>query len=78
LGNYINAGITANNLRSVDVEIAQHLLSGAVEASPDLAVWVTMSPEYDPSVDYFKAFINGLSTSPRGFKRRSNLADSGK
>lgn len=78
LGNYINAGITANNLRSVDVGIAQHLLSGAVEASPDLAVWVTTSPEYDPSVDYFKVFINGLSASPRGSKRRTNLAGRGK
>jgi hypothetical protein len=78
VGDYINAGITSHNLRSVDVEIAQHLLSGAVEASRDLAVWVTMSSEYDPSVDYFKVFINGLSASPRGSKRRSNLADRGK
>ncbi|MDB9952673.1 TetR/AcrR family transcriptional regulator [Porticoccaceae bacterium] len=69
LGTYIAEGFEDGTLRKIDVDIAQNVLSGAVEASPELAEWMTDSeiassgPEL--SATYFHLFINGLA-------RRSN------
>ncbi|MDG1164281.1 MAG: hypothetical protein P8N61_02800, partial [Porticoccaceae bacterium] len=61
LGTYIKQGLGDGTLRKTDVDIAQNVLSGAVEASPDLAEWMedTRGPEL--SAAYFHLFINGLS-----------------
>jgi len=48
-------------LRDVDAEIAQHILSGAIEASPDLMEWVKSTNEKQVSKNYLRIFINGLA-----------------
>lgn len=61
LGTYISQGLNDGTLRSIDVDIAQNMLSGAVEASPDLAHWVADTPVSELSAAYFNLFVNGLS-----------------
>lgn len=61
LGAYIREGFEDHTLRNIDADIAQHVLSGAVEASPDLAGRVADSGRRDLSAAYFNLFINGLS-----------------
>ena len=61
LGTHIRQGFADHTLRKIDPEIAQHVLSGAVEASPDIADRVTGSDNHDLSAAYFHVFINGLS-----------------
>jgi hypothetical protein len=61
LGTYISQGFDDGTLRAIDVTIAQNILSGAVEASPDLAHWVTDNQASGLSAAYFNLFINGLS-----------------
>ncbi len=63
LGAYIRQGFDDNTLRKIDAEVAQHLLSGAVEASPDLANWVKDANGPELSAAYFNLFINGLGAS---------------
>ena len=62
LGAYIRQGFEDNTLREIDAEVAQHLLAGAVEASPNLAEWVADANGPELSASYFHLFINGLST----------------
>lgn len=61
LGTHISQGFDDGTLRPIDVDIAQNMLSGAVEASPDLAHWVADTPVSELSAAYFNLFINGLS-----------------
>ncbi len=61
LGTYIKQGFGDGTLRKIDVDIAQNVLSGAVEASPDLAQWIDDARVPELSAAYFNLFINGLS-----------------
>ena len=61
LGTYIAQGFDDSSLRKIDVDIAQNVLSGAVEASPDLAEWMDDIEAPELSAAYFHLFINGLS-----------------
>ena len=61
LGAYIRQGFDDGTLRDVDAEIAQHILSGAIEASPDLMEWVKSTNEKQVSKNYLRIFINGLA-----------------
>ncbi len=61
LGAYIRQGFDDGTLRDIDAEIAQHILSGAIEASPDLVDWVEVAGGEQLSNDYLNIFINGLS-----------------
>jgi AcrR family transcriptional regulator len=61
LGTYIGQGFEDGSLRKIDVDIAQNVLSGAVEASPDLAEWMDNIEAPELSAAYFHLFINGLS-----------------
>ena len=61
LGAYIRQGFDDGTLRDIDAEIAQHILSGAIEASPDLVDWVEVASGVQLSNDYLNIFINGLS-----------------
>ena len=60
LGTYIGEGFDDGTLRKIDVNIAQNVLSGAVEASPDLADWMDDIRAPELSAAYFQLFINGL------------------
>lgn len=62
LGAYIRQGFEDGTLRDIDAEIAQHILSGAIEASPDLVDWVEMAGGEEIINDYLTIFINGLSS----------------
>ena len=62
LGAYIRQGFDDGTLRDIDAEIAQHILSGAIEASPDLVDWVEMAGGEEIINDYLTIFINGLSS----------------
>jgi hypothetical protein len=48
-------------LRNLDAGVAQHVLSGAIEASPDLASWLADVNDPKLSAAYFHMFINGLA-----------------
>jgi AcrR family transcriptional regulator len=61
LGTYIRQGFDDHTLRNLDAGVAQHVLSGAMEASPDLASWLTDVNDPKLSAAYFHIFINGLS-----------------
>ena len=60
LGTYIDQGFADGTLRPMDVDIAQNVLSGAVEASPELANWIADIRSPEVSAAYFNLFINGL------------------
>ncbi len=61
LGTYIDQGFADGTLRPMDVDIAQNVLSGAVEASPELANWIADISAPEVSAAYFNLFINGLA-----------------
>jgi AcrR family transcriptional regulator len=61
LGAYIRQGFDDSTLRKIDADVAQHVLSGAVEASANLAEWVADANVPELSASYFHLFINGLS-----------------
>lgn len=61
LGAYIRQGFDDSTLRKIDADVAQHVLSGAVEASANLAEWVANANAPELSASYFHLFINGLS-----------------
>lgn len=61
LGTYIGQGFADGTLRPMDVDIAQNVLSGAVEASPELANWIADIRAPEVSAAYFNLFINGLA-----------------
>ena len=69
LGTYISQGFDDGTLRSIDVTIAQNILSGAVEASPDLAHWTADNQVSELSAAYFNLFVNGLSLRKKNNKR---------
>lgn len=64
LGAFIRQGFDDGTLRDIDAEIAQHILSGAIEASSDLLEWVKSTNGKQISRDYLNIFINGLTIKP--------------
>jgi hypothetical protein len=50
-------------LRDTDSSVAQYMLSGAVEASPDLVNKVVDVDSKLLSAAYFQLFMNGLAVS---------------
>jgi hypothetical protein len=65
LGGYINEGVERGSLRGIDAEVAQHLLSGAIEASPDLSDHVAYDNGLELAADYLGVFVNGLSVQQK-------------
>jgi len=65
LGAYIRQGLIDGTVRNIDSEITQNILSGAIEASPDLTDWLPDMDGKELSSEYFYLFINGLSAKPR-------------
>lgn len=61
LGATIRQGFDDGTLRTIDATVAQHMLSGAVEASPDLTNSVSDIDSKALSSAYFNLFINGLA-----------------
>jgi AcrR family transcriptional regulator len=62
LGAYIRQGLEDKTLRDTDSSVAQYMLSGAVEASPDLVNKVTDVDSRALSAAYFQLFMNGLAS----------------
>ena len=65
LGAYIRQGLDDKTLRDTDISVAQHILSGAVEASPDLTNWVSDVDSKVLSAAYFHLVMNGLASGFR-------------
>jgi len=63
LGAYIRQGLEDKTLRNTDSSVAQYMLSGAVEASPDLVYRVTDVDSKALSAAYFNLFVNGLASA---------------
>ena len=63
LGAYIRQGLEDKTLRDTDSSVAQYMLSGAVEASPDLVNKVVDVDSKLLSAAYFQLFMNGLAVS---------------
>ena len=61
LGGYIREGFADKTIRPVDAKIAEHILKGAVEVSPDLNHLETSPDSDELSAAYFHLFLNGLA-----------------
>lgn len=59
-GQLMRSGMTDGSVRTVDVETAQELISGAINASMDLSMWRKIDDVDLASRDYYDCFFNGL------------------
>ena len=51
-------------MRPINVEVAQELISGAMNASMDLPLWRRVDDINAASKDYYQVFLNGLARQP--------------
>ena len=59
-GDFIREGIADGSVRDINPEIAQNLISGAINASMDISLWRRVDDIDDAAIDYFDIFFNGL------------------
>lgn len=57
---HLKRGIEDGSMRAVNVDVAVHLISGAINASMDLPLWRKMDDVDQASRDYCDLFFNGL------------------
>jgi len=60
-GQFMRDGIADGTVRAVNVEVAQELISGAMNASMDLPQWRKVDDVNSASQDYYQMFFNGLA-----------------
>ena len=63
-GQFIRDGIADGTVRPINVEVAQELISGAMNASMDLPLWRRVDDINAASKDYYQVFLNGLARHP--------------
>jgi len=59
-GQFMRDGISDGSVRPVNVEVAQELIGGAMNASMDLPMWRKIDDVDQASRDYYDMFFNGL------------------
>lgn len=59
-GQFMRDGIEDGSVREVNVEVAQELITGAINASMDLPMWRRIDDVDQASRDYYELFFNGL------------------
>ncbi len=60
-GQYLRDGISDGSVRDVHVEVAQELITGAMNASMDLGLWRRVDDIEQASIDYYDMFFGGLA-----------------
>ncbi len=60
LSQFMRDGIADGSVRAINVEVANELISGAMNASMDLPLWRKMEDVNAASCDYYQVFFNGL------------------
>ena len=60
-GQLMRDGIVDGSVRTVNVEVAQQLITGAMNASMDLPNWRKMDDVDHASIDFYDIFFNGLA-----------------
>ena len=63
-GQFMRDGINDGSIRPVNVEVAQELISGAMNASMDLPLWRRVDDVEQASRDYYDMFFRGLAAHP--------------
>ena len=54
-------GISDGSVRDIHVEVAQELITGAMNASMDLGLWRRVDDIEQASVEYYDMFFGGLA-----------------
>ena len=60
-GQFMRDGIADGSVRDINVEVAQQLITGAMNASMDLPMWRKVENVEQASVDYYDMFFRGLA-----------------
>jgi AcrR family transcriptional regulator len=60
-GQYMRDGISDGSVRDIHVEVAQELITGAMNASLDLPLWRRVDNVEQASIDYYDMFFGGLA-----------------
>jgi AcrR family transcriptional regulator len=60
-GQYMRDGISDGSVRDIHVEVAQELITGAMNASMDLPLWRRVDDVEQASIDYYDMFFGGLA-----------------
>jgi AcrR family transcriptional regulator len=60
-GQYMRDGISDGSVRDIHVEVAQELITGAMNASMDLPLWRRVDNVEQASIDYYDMFFGGLA-----------------
>ena len=60
-GAFLSDGIQDGSVRPINTLIAQHLITGAINAAMDIKKWRKVDSIDDAAVDYFDVFFNGLA-----------------
>ena len=68
-GAFLNDGMKDGSVRQINTLIAQHLITGAINAAMDIRQWRKVDNIDDAAIDYFDVFFNGLAP------RKKNLND---
>ena len=59
-GAFLNDGIKDGSVRPINTLIAQHLITGAINAAMDIKRWRKVDNVDEAAIDYFDVFFNGL------------------
>jgi AcrR family transcriptional regulator len=59
-GQFMRDAIADGSVRPINVEVAQELIGGAMNASMDLPMWRKMDNISEASIDYYDMFFGGL------------------
>ena len=59
-GQFLRDAIADGSARPINVEVAQELISGAMNASMDLPNWRKMDNVDEASIDYYDMLFGGL------------------
>lgn len=65
-GAFLSDGIQDGSVRLINTLIAQHLITGAINAAMDIKKWRKVDSIDDAAVDYFDVFFNGLAPRKKG------------
>ena len=60
-GQLMRDGIVDGSVRPVNVEVAEQLITGAMNASMDLPNWRSMEDVDHASIDFYDMFFSGLA-----------------
>jgi AcrR family transcriptional regulator len=59
-GQFMRDGIEDGSVRPINVEVAQQMISGAMNASMDLPLWRKVDDPEQAAIDFYDGFFNGL------------------